>query len=59
MWKPTAELRLVKRVIQDRIDHTFMNEKPVQVLQQKWIKEGFKDEQTYVVESEWRDIPEE
>jgi hypothetical protein len=58
MWKPTAELRLVKRVIQDRIDHTFMNEKPVQVLQQKWIKEGFKDEQTYVIETEWRDIPE-
>ena len=59
MWKPTAELRLVKKVTPERVDHIFMNEKPVQVLQQKWIKEGFKDEKTYVIEAEWRDIPEE
>ena len=59
MWKPTAELRLVKRVKTEKLDHTFMNEKPVQILQQKWIKEGFQDEKTYVIESEWRDIPEE
>lgn len=59
MWKPTAELRLIKKVKPEKVDHNFMNEKPVQVLQQKWIKEGFKDETTYVIEAEWRDIPEE
>jgi hypothetical protein len=58
MWKPTAELRLVKKPRADKIDHIFVNERPVQVLQQKWIKEGFKDT-VYVIESEWRDIPEE
>jgi hypothetical protein len=58
MWKPTAELRLVKKPRTDKIDHIFVNERPVQVLQQKWIKEGFKDT-VYVIESEWRDIPEE
>ena len=57
MWKPTAELRLVKKVKPEKVDHTFMNEKSVLVLQQKWVKETFKDE-TYLVETEWRDVPE-
>lgn len=59
MWKPTAELRLVTKTKAERVDHNFMNERPIQVLQQKWIKEGFQDDKTYVIESEWRDIPEE
>ena len=58
MWKPTPELRLVKKTIKEQVDHTFMNERTIQVLEQLWTREGFQDGEKYVIESQWRPIPE-
>ena len=49
MWKPCPELRLIREVKEGR---------EIQVLEQKWIKEGFKDGEKYVIQTEWRRIPE-
>ena len=51
-WKPTPELRLVKKTIKEQVDHTFMNERTIQVLEQLWAMEGFRDGDRYVIETE-------
>lgn len=57
-WKPTCELRLIVKPKKDPIDHQFINVRNLQVIEQKWVKEGFKDGETYVIETEWRELPE-
>lgn len=56
-WKPTSELQFVRKTRTDG-DHTYIHSRPLNILQQKWIREGFKDGETYVIETEWRDVPE-
>jgi len=49
-WQPTPDLKLVAQEQHGQV---------IQVIKQKWIREGFKDGETYVIESEWRELPKE
>jgi hypothetical protein len=45
-WKPTPELRLI------------VGKEKHQTIEQKWVREGFKDGETYLIETQWRQLPE-